>query len=318
MVFRLGLLLILVLAMAAPAAGQFAEGDPGGTKLGQSQTQKWRCGIIVTAAGGPCLGLSGYVPVPVDWPEQQVKVVQEDVSPGVKIGYQIVDGTAKIMTVKIAQLESGKEAKALVTFEIRRSALLAPEDTDGYRLAEINKLDRSVRPFLAPSKKIESNNAKIRELSKTIGSNKKKAWERVEAIYDWVREHVKYQTGPLKGAMGALKDKTGDCEDMSSLFIAICRAANIPARTVWVHSHCYAEFYLVDSKGEGHWFPCQLAGSRAFGCMSETKPILQKGDNFRPPFNPHERQRYLSEHLTGTPTANGGTPRVKFVREVAN
>ena len=96
---------------------------------------------------------------------------------------------------------------------------------------------------------------------------------------------------PAQGALAALKDGTGDCEELTSLFIAICRAANIPARTVWVPGHCYPEFYLVDDKGEGHWFPCQSAGKREFGGISETRPILQKGDSFRPPKGTKERQR---------------------------
>ena len=43
----------------------------------------------------------------------------------------------------------------------------------------------------------------------------------------------------------ALRDGTGDCEELSSLFIALCRAHGIPARTVWVPDHCYPEFYLA-------------------------------------------------------------------------
>jgi len=106
--------------------------------------------------------------------------------------------------------------------------------------------------------------------------------------------------------------------ELTSLFIAICRAANIPARTVWVPGHCYPEFYLVDEKDEGHWFPCQAAGSEAFGGIPEHRPILQKGDNFRPPYNRRDHQRYLAEHLTGTPTPGGGRPQVKFVRELVS
>jgi hypothetical protein len=48
--------------------------------------------------------------------------------------------------------------------------------------------------------------------------------------------------------------------------------------------------------------------------MPEFRPVLQKGDNFRPPWNRRDRQRYLAEHLTGT----GGRPRVQFVRKMLN
>jgi hypothetical protein len=312
--------LLLTLGFATAVSAQFQEGDPGGTKLGQEQVSRWRCGVVITAVGGACKGISGYVPVPTDWPEQQIKIVEEDISPEISINYQMVDGAVRVMTIKVPQLENGKEAKALVTFEIRRNMVLAPEKTDGYRFVDANKLDPQLRNYLVPSPKIESRDAKIRALAKEIGADKPKAWDHVEAIYDWVREHVKYKMGSLKGAVAALKDGDGECEDLSSLFIAICRAAGIPARTVWVPGHCYPEFYLLDDKGAGHWFPCQASGSRAFGCIPETKPILQKGDNFRSPHsnNPRDRQRYLAEYLKGKPTPGGGKPSVRWVREVVN
>ena len=219
------------------------------------------------------------------------------------------------MTVRVGHLASGEEAKAIVTVDIRRSTILPPEKTEIYSIPDPAKLPYSIRVYLRPSPKIESSDPKIRQLAKEIGADQEKAWDHVEAIYDWVRGKVKYQNGPLKGALAALKDGTGDCEELSSLFIAICRAANIPARTVWVPGHCYSEFYLVDDKGTGHWFPCQSAGKREFGGITEMRPILQKGDNFRPPKGTKERQRYMAERVIGTPMPGGGKPQVQWVHE---
>lgn len=303
--------LMLWVGLTVPALAQFREGDPGGAKLGESRVQRWRAGVIVTAAGGSCKGLVGYVPIPIDWPEQQVKIVDEEISPMAKVDYRMVDPAVKMMVVNIRLLRAGEEAKAIVILEIRRSAILPPEETGQYVLPDVKKLDRKLRVYLGPSPKIESRDRKIRALAKQIGADEEKAWDRVEAIYDWVREKVEYKHGPLKGALAALRDGSGDCEELTSLFIAICRAANIPARTVWVEGHCYPEFYLFDAEGKGHWFPCQAAGSRAFGGIPEHRPVLSKGDNFRPPYNRRDRQRYPAEHLTGA----GGRPRVSFVRE---
>jgi hypothetical protein len=307
------------MGMAAMAWAQFKNPvEPGGVKLGHANSSKWRCGVVITATGGECTGINGYVPVPKDWPEQDVRVANEELSPQMAINYETLEGGGKIMTFRLHQLEAGHEAKALVTFEITRNQLLAPEKTDGYRLPDPHKLKADLHTYLGRSPLIESDNAKIHNLAKEIGVDKATAWDHVEAIYDWVRDHVKYDTnGKLKGALAALRDKTGECEDMSSLFIAICRAAGIPARTVWVPQHCYAEFYLLDAKGDGHWFPCQLAGSRAFGCIPETRPILQKGDNFRPP-NAKKRQRYLAESLKVKPAPGSSPPTVRWVRETVN
>lgn len=305
------------LGVAASALAQFKQGEPDGAQIGEAKVTRWRAGIVVKASGGPCQGIVGYAPVPTEWPEQQVSTVAEEISPEAKIRYEFVDGGVKIMHLSIAKLAAGEEAKALVTLEIRRSAILPPEKTDAYVLADTKKLSREMRSYLVPSPKIESRDPKIRELAKKVGADKEKAWERVEAIYDWVRENVTYKNGQLKGALAALKDGTGDCEEITSLFIAICRAADIPARTVWVPGHCYPEFYLEDEKGQGHWFPCQSAGTRQFGGITETRPILQKGDNFRPPKGGRERQRYMAEYLTGKPSPGGGKPEVRFLREPA-
>jgi hypothetical protein len=305
------------LGLTTSVFAQFKEGgsEPNATKTGQAQVTRWRAGMIIKASGGACKGMTGYAPVPTEWPEQEVNTVNEEKAGGAQIRYEMVEGGAKIMTVRVGHLASGEEARAIVTVEVRRSTILPPEKTDIYSIPDPAKLTDQIRVCLTPSPKIESRDPKIRELAKEIGADKEKAWDHVEAIYDWVREKVKYQNGPLKGALAALKDGTGDCEELSSLFIAICRAANIPARTVWVPGHCYSEFYLVDDKGTGHWFPCQSAGKREFGGISEMRPILQKGDNFRPPKGTKERQRYMAERVIGTPMPGGGQPQVRWVHE---
>ena len=304
--------LVLSFGLIGSAPAQFREGDAGGAKTEQSRVQQLRAGVEVRAIGGPCSGLVGYTTVPMDWPEQQVRIVNEDISPTARVGYVMVGEGAKMMVVRVPFLAAGQEAKAVVTFEVRRSAILPPDDTDAYVLPDSRRIPRDVRIFLGPSPKIESRNTKIRSLSKQIGADQQKAWDRVEAIYDWVRENVEYKNGPLKGAVAALQDGSGDCEELTSLFIAICRAAGIPARTVWVQGHCYPEFYLNDAEDKGHWFPCQAAGTRAFGGIPEYRPVLSKGDNFRPPYNRRDQQRYPADHLIGT----GGRPRVKFIREM--
>jgi hypothetical protein len=313
----LKLAFLLSLVAACPLPAQFSDADPQGIKMGDSKTCQWRAGMVISAVGGPCKGLTGYAPVPIEWPEQQVRTVGEEISPGVNVDYKIIDGTVKVMTVKITQLGSGQEAKAIVTLEIKRKAILPPEKVDIYTLPDLKKLRPDVRPFLGTSPKIESRDPKIRAQAKLIVADHEQAWDKVEAIYDWVRDRVKYKEGaPLRGAIAAMKDNTGDCEDMTSLFIALCRAVDIPSRTVWVPGHCYPEFYLVDDKGEGHWFPCQAAGSREFGGIFEYRPILQKGDNFKPLLGKGDHQRYMAEFLTGTQGEGAGKPRAKFVREM--
>ena len=315
--------LTLVLSCPLAAWAQFKEDGAvqGGAKQGAAQTHKWKAGIIVAATGGACRSIVGYVPVPMEWPEQTVKIAQQEVSPGVKVSYQTLDETAKIMVVHMQWIAAGEQAKAVLTFEVNRSMQLPPDDKAALVLPAVKDLSPAMRRYLGASPKIEVANAKIRKAAKEVGANAKSAWDRVEALYDWMRTQVKYKTGnPVKGAAAALRDGSGNHDDLSSLFVALCRAADIPARTVWVPEFSYAEFYLLDKKGEGHWIPCSPAGSKAFGEMLDTRPVLAKGDNFRPPYDSRERQRYVKEFLTAAAASprGGGRPSVQFFHEMTN
>jgi hypothetical protein len=130
-----------------------------------------------------------------------------------------------------------------------------------------------------------------------------------------VRDNVKYQDGKFQGALETLRAEKGNKHDLTSLFIALCRAHKVPARTVWVTDHVSAEFYLQDQDGKGAWFPCQVAGTREFGCLSDLRPVLQKGENFKVP-EQKEPQRFVPESLKGQGGRGGGTPEVQFVRKL--
>ncbi|MEQ9488691.1 MAG: transglutaminase family protein [Alphaproteobacteria bacterium] len=87
-------------------------------------------------------------------------------------------------------------------------------------------------------------------------------WARVQAICDFVHNHVSfdYKFGrPDKTANDVLTEKTGVCRDFAHLAISLCRAMNIPAR--------YSSGYLGDIGVEDTgfddycaWFEVFLAG----------------------------------------------------------
>ena len=319
--------LVLGLLGAARAQGKAspdekaAEKAERGVKLGPPEVKRWQIGMVITADGGPLAALTGTTTVPMDWPEQKVKIVARDLSPGVTIGFKPLNGAVTQMIVKFPPVAAEKEVRAVVTFEITRRTLLPPDDTDVYVLPDPKKLKTSFKDYLSPSPYIESNHPQIKDLAKRIGTDKEKAWDRVKAIYDWVRLKIQYQKdSPLTGVVKALEQGTGDCNQLTSAFVAICRAGGIPARTVRLPTHCYPEFYLLDDQGQGHWFPCEASGDEAFGGILHRVPIMQKGDNFRLSMpnqtgrGTHvETFRFLPENLVGLPRPNGGQPRMKLV-----
>ncbi len=282
--------------------------------LGKAVVTRVKIGVVITADTGPCKGIIASTPVPTNWPEQQVKVEKEETTPNVqKIQYRMLGGTVRQMIVTVPRLKSGEVATASVTFEVTRRTLLPPLDKSAYKLLAHPEKKPELLPYLNPSPFIESRNDKIVKLAKEVTAGKED-WAKVEAIYDAGQSRLTYREGgPIKGALEALEEGTGHCEEFSSLFIAMCRAVGIPARTVWVPSHCYSEFYMVDDTGKGFWFPCQSAGDRSFGGIPETRYILQKGDNFHDSDRPGGKPiRYIDGFMKGV---GGGQPKCVFIRE---
>lgn len=101
----------------------------------------------------------------------------------------------------------------------------------------------------------------VKKLSDSIIKGKKTVLEKAKAIYDWTCENMYRDPNTVgcgKGDVCQLLQKPGGkCTDISSVFIALARAAGVPAReifsvrlgkksqedvTTW--QHCWAEFFL--------------------------------------------------------------------------
>ena len=290
---------------------------PGGVTLGDEETQYWQCRISVSADKGMSKDIIATLPIPANWPEQSVKVVSQKASSYAKVSFEKQPGGNMLMVVKIATLPAGEKAEAEARFAVKTHTLKKPAKTADLKIPTVKQLTPELRTYLKPSVNIEATNKKIKRVAGTIGRKAKTDWDVVQEIYDWVRNELQYENGDAKGAVKALQDKTGDCEEYSALFIALCRAKKIPARTVCVPSHkmgefhSYAEFCLVDDKGETHWIPCEPLGSKSledqvgdpiFGYMPFHHIILQRGDDFKC-LEKGKRSRYLPMEVLASGSA---------------
>lgn len=306
-------------AFVATASAQIAEEtvSAAGPRYGKGETIRFRVGAEITASRGACRGIVAMVTVPLECPEQDVQLVDEEISPEVEgVTYRMLQGGARQMVISVPRLPSGATARAVVTADVTTRTILPPEKTDDLKIPK--RLPRNVRMFVNGSPYIEVKHQRVRAMSKDILQDVDEGtsdWSKVEKIYDYVLEHIDYVEGPDKGAVETIRDGQADCQGRSMVFIALCRANKIPARMVWVDGHAYAEFYLEHAEGVGHWYPIESAGTRAFGEMPLARVILQKGDNFTVPER-KERLRYASDYMIGLPTPGGGKPTVKYIREV--
>ena len=272
-------------------------------------------GLKVTAANQNMVSITASTVFPESWPEQKVEVLESKVPAPFQFGFRDLPGGNKQLLFQSPYLQAGTTAEATVRVQIEKSHIIGPTDTSVFVAPK--RISRELKNFMGNSPYIDASSSEIRKIVREIDlTEPATAWQRVELLYDWVRENIAYENGELKSVRQALKDKSGDCEEMTSTFVALCRSADIPARCVWIPNHCYPEFYLEDETGAGHWFPCQVAGTRAFGSMPEYLPILQKGDRFKVPED-KELLRYLNDKLKSQELYKPGrpTPKVEFIRQ---
>ncbi|MDO4587545.1 MAG: transglutaminase-like domain-containing protein [Planctomycetia bacterium] len=290
-----------------------------GSVLGTAKVIKYKAGMIFEARpGGTCSNLLGTAPVPMDFPEQKVRILEEEFANSAKVKYrELREGGAKEMVFSMKTLRPGQRVESTVLFEVTRYQQLPPVETDCYSISK--KITRNLRQYLRNSPYIETDNKVIRDLAKKTTAKIDSDWKKVEAIFQFVRENIAYKEEmvekEIRGAVAAYRTKEGDCEDMCALFIAMCRSLNIPARLVHVPGHCYAEFYLVDEKNDGYWFPAQVAGTEPFGGMLDLRVILQKGDCFRLPESPKTETLYVKEMFTGNVSEGAPDPIYQFIQE---
>lgn len=130
------------------------------------------------------------------------------------------------------------------------------------------------RPYLSATS-LGPVDGEVKELADRITAGKTTVLEKAKAIYDWTCENMYRDPETIGCGTGdvcyLLAKPGGKCTDISSVFVALCRAAGVPAReifglrlgtketediTTW--QHCWAEFFLP---GYG-WVPADPADVR--------------------------------------------------------
>ena len=302
--------------LANPRTHQLKDGEsPGAVRYAAPRDSVWEFGWVISV-NGQAKGILATVPIPMDWPEQSIVEVSRDVTKNVgRIKASHPTKESQQINFNINRLKTGEEARVIIRFKVKKQMIIAPRDESQLKIAK--PVPSKLRTFLKPSPYIESNHKRIRAIAKDLLDSELSGWEQVKKNYEWVREEITYKFDTqIKSCLDALDSELGDCEELSSLFIAICRAQQIPARAVWIPGHTFPEFYLEDESGEGHWFPCQVAGSYEFGSMTELRPVMQKGDRFKLS-GQSERSRYLQPVITFK-DLNGTVKREWISREVTD
>ncbi len=123
------------------------------------------------------------------------------------------------------------------TLELHTSAEIETADqldrAPGAPFVLIQNLPDHVLTYLLPSRYCEAE--RFNEMTSQIVAGHQPGYDQVEAIADWVRQHIHYRPGTSNIPISAAEvnqNGQGVCRDLAHIAIAMCRSISIPARMV--------------------------------------------------------------------------------------
>lgn len=136
----------------------------------------------------------------------------------------------------------------------------------GAPFVEAQNLPEAVLVYLLPSRFCESD--RFGDMALEITMNCLLGYDQVQAIENWLREHIHYNPGTSTVPISAVEvnhRQYGVCRDLAHLGIALCRALAIPARMVvgylhqlqpmdlhaWFEAYVGGRWYTFDATQQG-------------------------------------------------------------------
>ncbi len=143
-----------------------------------------------------------------------------------------------------------------------------PEVVNQYTHLQANETTRFIDPY----------DPNITAIAETIQVNNetKNSFLLAKIVFAWLKKNIHYQTHlngeGVQSAAVTLSNKLGDCDDLSFLYISLCRALGIPARfirgylltnydngTAIATAHAWVEVFVGRSVTVNGWIPVECA-----------------------------------------------------------
>jgi hypothetical protein len=255
--------------------------------------------VKVSSTGGGVIRAAA--PIPREWPEQRIEAGPPECLRG-KAKVELSQPGAAVLAINTASLRPNESSTILY----RQRVFVKPQPkSERERFVNLPVVNGKSKVFLLPTPTIDSNDAEIKAKAAEICSGVESAREKARKISDWTFRHLEYRLMTYTSAKQAFDTKIGDCEERSSLFIAMCRSQGIPARSVISpgktrkdNGHAWSEIMLVDAEGNAEWIPVDV-GLRYFGELPIAPMVLQKGDSYPKFGSSSARQRLIGSWARG-------------------
>ena len=195
-----------------------------------------------------------------------MRLEQEALAKDVNYSNDVIVSNAAMIDTPIANPRTRNELKLILRGPFKREHLFNDErqylhpDGDRYLFtatkialgdfeqAKLPIADPDVTEWLKPTMFVQSDNPKIVAKAKEIVGDETNALKISEKLCTWVYDHVHTTfSARLTNALEVLDNLQGDCTEHSILFIALARAAGLPAREV-------AGLIYVESERPGFYF----------------------------------------------------------------
>ena len=266
--------------------GKWIWKQPPADQTGYLEPRSFEVKVGMSLEGtGAARGVTATTTVPVEHPEQKIEDLQIQTQ-GRSAAVRELEPGAGQLRLSAAGIQAGQVVAAVATFRLTIS-----KQYHGYEQAMFPQQQEPTaevrKRFLQNSPGIETSSREVRELAEKLTAGAPHPWDQAKRFAEWSAENIRARLGTYTSVVAALRDRVGDCEERSAVFVAFCRAVGIPARLVWIPNHNWAEFYLEDEEGQGHWIPAHTACYSWFGWVGAHELVLRKGDRVYVP----ERQR---------------------------
>ncbi|MHA1461814.1 MAG: transglutaminase domain-containing protein [Candidatus Heimdallarchaeota archaeon] len=219
----------------------------------------------------PVGNFSAFIALPLTISPQQIVSNLQIHPSNLKIATDVEGNCWTHFSVK--RMEAKESRLLSYSAEVEMKPLIIPQRIS--KIAKTNPYERKfLQTYLKPEPHIESDHPKIVEMAAKIPNSNPLTFAKRAAKQ--VQKTVKYEIQPGEfGAAFAIEKRKGDCTEFAALFVALCRAAGIPARTNagfalaqrW-ERHATAEFLV-----QGRWIPIDLTMQRSSEIVLGSLPL---------------------------------------------
>jgi hypothetical protein len=290
--------------------GKWIWKDPPADQTGYLEPRQFAVsiGMRIKASGASQI-LRATTVVPVNMPEQRIDNVRIQTQGCAANVRQLAPQAGQLVLAAPAVL-AGQVIAAVAHFRVTLY-----KEYHAYQKEQFPDQQEFPRDFrkvyMYDSPGIQTRQKAIRDMAVEVSGQLGHPWDKAKAFHAWVWRNIKPKAQAYTSVIEALRERVGDCEERAALFVAFCRASGIPARLVWVPNHNWAEFYLKDHEGQGHWIPAHTSAYSWFGWTGAHELVLQKGDSIRVP-EKRKTQRLLADWMQW----QGARPTARYTAEL--